>query len=128
MFSQFGRKRCQKKRKDVSYQLLYELFQKKIVVHDRLAVKNSFSTYVWRKVDSCFCEALYVDSSLNSSVFLWVNDCSRFNKGICTSMLSSIDFIFFCARKYHQNVNFDMKHLKTKKSREVINTHVHKNG
>ena len=49
---QFGRKRCQNKRKDVSYQLVKELFQK------YFAVKNSFSTYVWSKVDSYFCEAV----------------------------------------------------------------------
>ena len=29
-------------------------------VHEWLAVKNSFSTYVWSKVDSCFCEFLYI--------------------------------------------------------------------
>ena len=31
------------------------------MVHEWSAVKNSFSTYVWSKVDSCFCEAVYVD-------------------------------------------------------------------
>ena len=30
------------------------------MVHERSAVKNAFSTYVWSKVDSCFCEFLYV--------------------------------------------------------------------
>ena len=30
------------------------------VVRKRPAVKNSFSTYIWSKVNSCFCEALYV--------------------------------------------------------------------
>ena len=49
----FGRKRCQKKRNDLSYHLLQDL---------RSAVKNSFSIYEWRKVDSCFCEALYPPS------------------------------------------------------------------
>ena len=34
------------------------VFQKQFVVHKRSAVKNSFSTYAWSKVDSCFCEAL----------------------------------------------------------------------
>ena len=37
--------------------------------HLRYAVKNSFSTYVCSKVDSCFCEAVYLsflkDSSAN---------------------------------------------------------------
>ena len=32
-----------------------------IVAQERWTVKNSFSTYVWSKVDSCFCEALYVN-------------------------------------------------------------------
>ena len=33
-------------------------FQKYFVVHERSAVKNSFSTYKGSKVDSCFCEAV----------------------------------------------------------------------
>ena len=28
--------------------------------HERSTVKNLFSTYIWSKVDSCFCEAVYV--------------------------------------------------------------------
>ena len=51
---QFGRKRCQKKRKEVSYEFISGSFQKYFVVHERSAVKDSFSTYVWSKVDSCF--------------------------------------------------------------------------
>ena len=43
----------------MDYKPLKEFFQKYFVVNDRSAVKNSFSTYVWSKVDSCFCEALY---------------------------------------------------------------------
>ena len=35
MIDQFGRKMCQMKRKDVSYQLLLEFFQKYFVVHER---------------------------------------------------------------------------------------------
>ena len=35
-------------------------FQKNFVLHERLAVKNSFSKNVWSKVDICFCEAVYV--------------------------------------------------------------------
>ena len=49
-----------RKRKDVSYQLLQEFFQKYFVAQERSAVKNSFSTYIWSKVDSCFCEAVYL--------------------------------------------------------------------
>ena len=45
IIDQFGRKRCQKKRKDLSYQLLQEFFQKYFVVHELWAGKNSFSTY-----------------------------------------------------------------------------------
>ena len=45
LIDQFGRKRCQKKRKDVDYQLIKEFFQKYFVVHEWLMVKNSFSTY-----------------------------------------------------------------------------------
>ena len=41
-----GRKRCQKKRKDVSYQFLKEFFQNYFVIDKRSLVKNSFSTFV----------------------------------------------------------------------------------
>ena len=60
MIDQFGRKRCQKKRKDVSFQLQSEFFQKYYVVHEWSAVKNSFSTYVWSNVNSCFCESVFI--------------------------------------------------------------------
>ena len=43
MIDQFGRKRCEKKRKDVNYKLL-EFFQKYFAVHKQLVVENSFST------------------------------------------------------------------------------------
>ena len=43
IIDQFGRKMCQKKRKDVDYKLLLDFFQKYFVKHERLAVKNSFS-------------------------------------------------------------------------------------
>ena len=46
IIDQFGHKSCQKKRKDVDYQLLQELFQKYSVVHEQLAAKNWFSTTV----------------------------------------------------------------------------------
>ena len=38
------------------------VFQKYFVahVHERSAVKNSFITYVWSKVDSCFFESVYI--------------------------------------------------------------------
>ena len=35
-------------------------FQKYFDVHEQSAVKNSFSTHLWSKVNSCFCEFLYV--------------------------------------------------------------------
>ena len=46
---QFGRKRCQKRRRDVSYQLLWEFFQKYFVLHEREAVKDLFSIYICTK-------------------------------------------------------------------------------
>ena len=42
---QFGRKRCQKKRKDAGYKLLQEIFQKYLIAHERWAVINLISTY-----------------------------------------------------------------------------------
>ena len=56
---QFGRKRCQKKRKDVDYNLLLEFFQKYFVVHEQLAAKDSFSTYVCYAPDGLFWLNLY---------------------------------------------------------------------
>ena len=47
IIDEFGRKRCQKKRKDVDHKLLYKFFQKYFVAYERFAVKNSFNTYVW---------------------------------------------------------------------------------
>ena len=48
----FGRKRCQKKRKDVDYTLLWDLFQKYLVVHEQSAVKFlQYHTYVIARTD-----------------------------------------------------------------------------
>ena len=49
-----GCKRCQKKRKDVDYNLPEEFFQKYFDVHEWSAVKNSFSTYVFYDPDGLF--------------------------------------------------------------------------
>ena len=54
-------------------------------MHDRSAVKNSYSTYVWSKVDSCFCEALYIllpkeKSSIPWKHILW--KCSLYYKKV----------------------------------------------
>ena len=51
---QFLHKRCQKKRKDVDYELLKEFFQKYFVVHEKSAVENLFSTYVCYAPDGLF--------------------------------------------------------------------------
>ena len=59
MIDQFGRKRCQKKRKDVDYKILEEFFQKYFFVHEQSAVKNSFSTYVCYAPDGLFWLNLY---------------------------------------------------------------------
>ena len=39
-----------------------------LTVHERSAVKNSFSTYVWSKLDSFFCESVYTE--LDESTFI----------------------------------------------------------
>ena len=54
IIDQFGRKRCQKKREDVDYELLQEFFQNYFVVHEQSAVENSFSTYVCYAPDGLF--------------------------------------------------------------------------
>ena len=59
IIDRFERKRCRKKRKDVSYQLLKELYQKWFVLHLIFVVKNLFSTYVWSKLDSLLRLAAY---------------------------------------------------------------------
>ena len=46
IIDRFGHKMYQKKREDVGYKLLYEIFQKYFVIHEQSDVKNSFSTYV----------------------------------------------------------------------------------
>ena len=56
---QFGYKRCQNKRKDVVYKLLYDSIQKYLVVHEQWAVKNSFRTYVCYGLDGLFWLNLY---------------------------------------------------------------------
>ena len=60
IIDQFGRKRCQKKRKDVDCKLLQEIFQKYVVVHEQSAVENSFITYVCYAPDGLFWLNLYL--------------------------------------------------------------------
>ena len=43
----------------MDYKLLKEFFQKYFVVHERSAVKNSFSTYVCYALDGLFWLNLY---------------------------------------------------------------------
>ena len=59
IIDQFGRKRCQKKRKDVDYKLLLEFLQKYFVLHEQSAVENLFSTYVCYVPDGLFWLNLY---------------------------------------------------------------------
>ena len=65
---QFGRKRCQKKRKDVDYKLLKEFFQKYFVVNKQSAVESSFSTYVCYAPDGLFWLNLYLNAFANMGV------------------------------------------------------------
>ena len=69
IIDQFGRKRCQKKRKDVDYKLLLEFFQKYFVVHKQSAVENSFSTYVCYAPDGLFWLNLYFRKCCHSDLF-----------------------------------------------------------
>ena len=46
---------------------LLRAYSKYFVVHNLSAVRNYFSTYVWRKVDSCFCWAVYVQYTVSKS-------------------------------------------------------------
>ena len=59
MIDQFGRKRCQKKRKDMDYKFLSEFFKKYFVIHEQSAFENSFSTYVCYTLDGLFWLNLY---------------------------------------------------------------------
>ena len=54
LVDQFGRKSCQRKRKDMDYNILKELFQRCFVVHERSDFKDSFSTYVCYDPDGLF--------------------------------------------------------------------------
>ena len=79
IIDQFGRKRCQNKRKDVGYKFLLNLFQWYFVVYKLWAVKNSVSTYVCYAPDSLFWTVLYVlnkfltaDRSF-TTIYFWKN-------------------------------------------------------
>ena len=60
----FGRKRWQKKRKYVDYNLLKEFFQKYFVAHEQSAVKYSFNIYVCYALDGLFLLNLYINDIL----------------------------------------------------------------
>ena len=51
--------RCQKKRKDVDYKLIYISLQKYFVAHERSTVKSSFITYGCYGPDVLFWTVLY---------------------------------------------------------------------
>ena len=59
----FGRKRCQKKRKDVDYKLVWQFFQH-FVVHEWSAVKHFFNTYICYTPDRLFWLNLYLSSEV----------------------------------------------------------------
>ena len=54
LIDQFGRKMCQKNRKDVDHKVLKEFFQKSFFVHEQSAAKNLFITYVGYDPDGLF--------------------------------------------------------------------------
>ena len=60
MIDQFELKRCQKKREYVSFKFLWMFFLKYFVVHEWSAVKRSFNTYIWSKVDVFYCDTVYL--------------------------------------------------------------------
>ena len=78
IFDQFWSKTWQKKRKDMYYKLLSELFQIYLAVHEQSAAKNSFSTYVFNDPNGLFWLNLYfidvwvVESWVTTSV-LWIH-------------------------------------------------------
>ena len=61
IIDQFGRERYRKKRKDVDCKVLQEFFRNILLyIHERLAVINSFSTYVNYTPDGLFWLNMYV--------------------------------------------------------------------
>ena len=64
---QFGHKRCQKKRKDVGYELLSEFF---FVSHERWAVKNSFIIYGCHEPNVLLWTVLYAPAKWLISVII----------------------------------------------------------
>ena len=71
IIDEFQRKRCQKKRKDVSHQFLSEFFSK-IFCCTWMVGCQKFVQYrrmEYSKVDSCFCEALYVKILRTCEIF-----------------------------------------------------------
>ena len=65
-----------------------------------LAVKNVFSTYIWSKIDSCFCEFLY--------------------KNLPKNLLKSKSFEYTESLLYDRNV-FTMDNLQHWKKQEIWN-------
>ena len=64
------RKSCQKKRKDVNYKLLYEFFQKYLILHEHSATENSFSTYLCYDPDGLFWLNLYISFTKGYNTYL----------------------------------------------------------
>ena len=115
----FRCKRCQKKHKDVYYKLSIEFFQKYFAVHERSAVKNSFTTYVWSKVDSCFCESVYVADSKSIQwvifVLFWIL------KDFLMHLRRIFPYIFL-----NKGSDLKDKNLRYKKNANLIETRLKK--
>ena len=103
IIDQFGRKRCQKKRKDASYQLISEFVQKYFVLlHELWAGKILFSTWICYTFDVLFWWAVYVvycceNFSPQSILFPFLNIQCAFARGQnCAAVLFYFICTFFC--------------------------------
>ena len=74
----------------------YRSFSKKyFVVQEQSAAKNSFSTYAWSKVDSCFCEAVYNGTNYFDH-FINHNRCDAFCRKYRNSPKRNFSCVFSC--------------------------------
>ena len=100
----------------MSCQLLQEFFQKRFVVYELSAVKNSFITYVWSTLDSLMCCLLYMrqfsrESKKNRKrkvkkndieVVVWTVQMNKLEKKLKNFFLNKLNKKTFANKIYHQ--------------------------
>ena len=96
---QFGRKRCQKKRKDVGYKLIQEFFSKKNFCTWTVSKIRSLHTYVMHRMFyfERYCRFIFMRGIVNTSLFCKSPFLFSLLPQIWDETSSSISNNFFCA-------------------------------